>query len=70
MVSLGWPSDLRAFLSKCGTNPNGFTKEAARCVDNKLNELAKLAQTKKLEGENNEATSKTNTYFLILTHLM
>ena len=64
VVKLGWPSKLREFLLKCGTNPGGFNKESAKRVDDQLTELAKLAEIQPGETVSNPAYTKTTNYFL------
>ena len=64
VVKFGWPSKLREFLLKCGTNPNGFNKESAKKVDKKLTELAKLAESQPGADVPSIAFTKTTNYFL------
>ena len=64
VVKLGWPTKLREFLLKCGTNPSGFNKESAKRVDDQLTKLAKLAEIQPGETVSNPAYTKTTNYFL------
>ena len=62
--NLGWPSKLREFLLKCGTNPKGFNKESAKRVDDKLTELSKLAASHGGGITPDPPFTKTTNYFL------
>ena len=64
VVNLGWPSQLREFLLKCGTNPDGFNKESAKRVDDKLTELSQLADSQPGGTTPDTPYTKTTSYFL------
>ena len=71
LTELGWPTDLREFLKKCGTNPKGFDKIAARKVDEILttldkqaSQLGNSADSSSSPKPSESAYTKTTNYFL------
>ena len=59
---LGYPSELRKFLEKCGANPNSYTKEGKIKVSKVLDQLSEESNSE--ETTNSAEDSQGMKYFL------
>ena len=59
---LGYPSELRKFLEKCGANPNSYTKEGKLKVSKVLDQLSE--ESTQEETTNSAEDSQGIKYFL------
>ena len=63
--SLGYPSQLRPFISKCGANPDAYTKEGKKKVKAVLQTMSKSTDT---AGSTMSAEDAQGTEYLLSNH--